>query len=138
MRRRVLDRLAAMGMVDDGALAAAVVSSRRASAYGRLRIESDLDRLEVDPAAGASVAATSAEAEVERARLALERTAQPGSGAIRPPFGGRPRSWPGAASMPKPSQRCSASTSTADPAARRLRMCCQPLPNRPALVYDPC
>lgn len=67
----VLDRLAAMGMVDDGALAAAVVSSRRAKAYGRLQIESDLDRLEVDPAAGASVAVTSPETEVERARLAL-------------------------------------------------------------------
>jgi regulatory protein len=76
----VLDRLAAMGLVDDGALAAAVVSSRRASAYGRLRIESDLDRLEVDPAAGASVAATSAEAEVERARLALDSRRIPDRG----------------------------------------------------------
>ena len=67
----VLDRLAAMGVVDDEALAAAVVSSRRANAYGRLQIESDLGRLEVAPGAGAEVAATSPEAEVERARRAL-------------------------------------------------------------------
>jgi SOS response regulatory protein OraA/RecX len=58
-------------VVDDEALAAAVVSSRRANAYGRLRIESDLGRLEVAPGASAEVAATSPEAEVERARRAL-------------------------------------------------------------------
>jgi regulatory protein len=67
----VLDRLAAMGMVDDEALAATVVSARRERAYGRLRIAADLDRLAVDPDASAEAAATSTEGEVERARRAL-------------------------------------------------------------------
>jgi regulatory protein len=69
---QVLERLQGMGVLDDTALAAAVVSSRRARAYGRLRIESDLARLEVDPAVLAPVAATSAEAEATRARAALD------------------------------------------------------------------
>jgi regulatory protein len=76
----VLDRLARMGVMDDGALAAAVVSSRRANAYGRLRIQSDLDRLEVAPATGAEVAATSPEAEVQRARRALGSRPAPDPG----------------------------------------------------------
>ncbi len=76
----VLDRLAAMGVLDDRALATAVVSSRRASAHGRLRIAADLDRLEVDPAAVAVAAATSHEAEVERARLALGARRSPDAG----------------------------------------------------------
>lgn len=76
----VLDRLAAMGVIDDRALASAVVSSRRASAHGRLRIASDLDRLQVDPAAVSAAAATSAEAEVERARLALGARHSPDAG----------------------------------------------------------
>ncbi len=76
----VLDRLAAMGVIDDRALAAAVVSTRRASAHGRLRIEADLDRLEVEPAAVSAAAATSAEAEVERARLALGARRTPDAG----------------------------------------------------------
>ncbi len=67
----VLDRLAAMGVVDDEALAVAVVSARRERAYGRLRIEADLDRLAVDPDTGTRAAATSAAGEVERARRAL-------------------------------------------------------------------
>ncbi len=67
----VLERLAAMGVVDDEALAAAVVSARRERAYGRLRIAADLERLAVDPDTGAEVAATSAAGEVERARRAL-------------------------------------------------------------------
>src|SRR6185437_14244767 len=66
----VLDRLAAIGAVDDGVLAAAVVSSRRAHAYGRLRVDADLERLRVAPDARA-VAETSAGDELERARLAL-------------------------------------------------------------------
>ncbi len=69
---RVLERLERIGVLDDAALAAAVVSSRRAHAYGRLRIEADLTRLEVDPAAGDPVAATSAETEADRARQALQ------------------------------------------------------------------
>lgn len=76
----VLDRLAAMGVLDDRALASAVVSSRRASAHGRLRIAADLDRLEVDAAAVAVAAATSHEAEVERARLALGARRSPDTG----------------------------------------------------------
>jgi regulatory protein len=67
----LLERLAAIGMVDDGALAAAVVSGRRADAYGRLRVRHDLERLEIPPDVEAAVAATSAEAELERARRAL-------------------------------------------------------------------
>jgi regulatory protein len=66
----VLGRLSAIGAVDDGALAAAVISSRRAHAYGRLRVEADLARLQVDPDARAA-AETTAGDEVERARLAL-------------------------------------------------------------------
>jgi regulatory protein len=69
---RVLDRLRGMGVLDDAALATAVVSSRRAHAYGRLRIEADLARLEVDPAVCAPVVATSAETEADRAREALQ------------------------------------------------------------------
>jgi regulatory protein len=68
---RVLGRLQGMGVLDDTALASAVVSSRRARAYGRLRIESDLARLEVDPGVSAALAETSAAAEVDRARAAL-------------------------------------------------------------------
>src|SRR5438067_1344252 len=43
----VLERLSAIGAVDDGVLATAVVSSRRAHAYGRLRVAADLERLRV-------------------------------------------------------------------------------------------
>lgn len=68
---QVLERLQGMGVVDDAVLATAVVSSRRAGAYGRLRIESDLARLEVDPDVSAALAETSADAEVDRARAAL-------------------------------------------------------------------
>jgi regulatory protein len=68
---RVLERLQGMGVLDDAALAATVVSSRRAHAYGRLRIEFDLARLEVDPVVSATLAETSAAAEVDRARAAL-------------------------------------------------------------------
>jgi regulatory protein len=68
---QVLERLGSIGAVDDGALAAALVSSRQGNAYGRLRIEFDLERLQVDPAARAPLTATSPEAEVERARRAL-------------------------------------------------------------------
>jgi regulatory protein len=74
---RVLERLRGMGVLDDAALAAAVVSSRRAHAYGRLRIEADLNRLEVDPAVGDPVAATSAETEADRARQALHARRAP-------------------------------------------------------------
>ncbi len=66
----VLGRLSAIAAVDDAALAAAVVSSRRAHAYGRLRVEADLARLQVDPGARAAAETTAAD-EVERARLAL-------------------------------------------------------------------
>lgn len=67
----VLERLAAIGLVDDDALAAAVVSSRRADAYGRLRVEFDLDRLGIDGETGAGHVATTAQAELDRARGAL-------------------------------------------------------------------
>ncbi len=72
----VLERLAAIGAVDDGVLAAAVVSSRRAHAYGRLRVDADLERLRVEPAARA-VAETGAADELERARRALEARGAP-------------------------------------------------------------
>jgi regulatory protein len=75
----VLERLSAMGAVDDGALAAAVVSSRRAHAYGRLRVDADLERLRVDPAARAPVA-TDAGDEAERARRALAARGAPDAG----------------------------------------------------------
>src|SRR6185312_4599065 len=66
----VLKRLSAIGAVDDGVLAAAVVSSRRAHAYGRLRVDADLERLRVSDDARA-VAHTTAGDEAERARQAL-------------------------------------------------------------------
>ncbi|HEY3766750.1 MAG TPA: RecX family transcriptional regulator [Gaiellales bacterium] len=67
----VLERLAAIGLVDDDALAAAVVSIRRADAYGRLRVGFDLDRLGIDEETGAGHTATSAADELDRARRAL-------------------------------------------------------------------
>jgi regulatory protein len=73
----VLHRLSAIGAVDDGVLAAAAVSSRRAHAYGRLRVDADLERLRVAPEARA-VAETSAGDEAERARLALRSRGAPG------------------------------------------------------------
>lgn len=72
----VLERLSAIGAVDDGVLAAAIVSSRRAHAYGRLRVDADLDRLRVDPAARAA-ARTDAGGEIERARRALAARGAP-------------------------------------------------------------
>jgi regulatory protein len=75
----VLERLAAIGAVDDDVLAAAVVSGRRAHAYGRLRVDADLERLGVDPAARA-IAETDAGDEVERARRALDVRGAPGRG----------------------------------------------------------
>jgi regulatory protein len=68
---QVLERLRGMGVLDDAALASAIVSSRRARSYGRLRIASELARLEVDPDVSAALAETSADAEVDRARAAL-------------------------------------------------------------------
>lgn len=68
---QVLERLGAMGVLDDDALASAVISSRRAHAFGRLRIESDLARLDVDPDVRAALATTSAGAELDLARAAL-------------------------------------------------------------------
>jgi regulatory protein len=75
----VLERLAAIGAVDDGVLAAAVVSSRRAHAYGRLRVDADLERLRVAANARA-VAETTAADEAERARLALRSRGAPDPG----------------------------------------------------------
>ncbi len=72
----VLERLSAMGAIDDGVLAAAVVSSRRAHAYGRLRVHADLERLRVAPAARA-VAETTPGGEIERARRALAARGAP-------------------------------------------------------------
>ena len=72
----VLERLSAIGAVDDGLLAAAVVSSRRAHAYGRLRVAADLERLRVSEAARA-VAHTTAGDEAERARQALRSRGAP-------------------------------------------------------------
>jgi regulatory protein len=75
----VLERLTAIGAVDDGVLAAAVVSSRRAHAYGRLRVDADLERLRVDSAARA-LAATDPGDEAERARRALAARGAPDAG----------------------------------------------------------
>jgi regulatory protein len=75
----VLERLSAIGAVDDRVLAAAVASSRRAHAYGRLRVDADLERLRVDPDARA-VAETDAGDETERARRALGARGAPGRG----------------------------------------------------------
>ena len=110
---QVLERLQGMGVLDDAALASAVVSSRRARAYGRLRIESDLARLEVDPDVSAALAETSAGAEVDRARAALgsrHRRAR----ATRRNCAERRSFWPGAASTARPSRPRSASTTSAD------------------------
>jgi regulatory protein len=75
----VLERLSAIGAVDDGVLAAAVVSSRRAHAYGRLRVDADLERLRIDPAARALAAADAGD-EAERARRALAARGVPDPG----------------------------------------------------------
>ncbi len=75
----VLERLSAIGTVDDGVLAAAVVSSRRAHAYGRLRVDADLERLRVDPAARALAGADAGD-EAERARRALGARGAPDPG----------------------------------------------------------
>jgi regulatory protein len=75
----VLERLAAIGAVDDVLLAAAVVSGRRAQAYGRLRVDADLERLGVDAASRALVE-TDAGDEVERARRALRARGAPDPG----------------------------------------------------------
>jgi regulatory protein len=72
----VLERLSAIGALDDAVLAAAVVSDRRARAYGRLRVHADLERLRVAPAARA-VAATDAGEEIDRARRALAARGAP-------------------------------------------------------------
>ena len=72
----VLERLSAIGAVDDGVLAAAVVSGRRAHAYGRLRVDADLERLRVDPGAR-GVAETTTGDELERARQALSLRGAP-------------------------------------------------------------
>jgi regulatory protein len=72
----ILKRLSAIGAVDDGVLAAAVVSGRRARAYGRLRVDADLERMRVDPGAR-GVAETTARDEAERARQALSMRGAP-------------------------------------------------------------
>jgi len=72
----VLERLSAIGAVDDGALAAAVVSSRRARAYGRLRVDADLERLRISENVR-GVARTTAAEEAERARQALRSRGAP-------------------------------------------------------------
>ena len=141
MRRGCSTGCAAMGVIDDAALAAAVVSSPAGErVYGRLRIEADLDRLEVDPAAvSAARGRRSAEAEVERARRALGARRTPGCRRPgRPPAGG---GVPGPARLRRRDRR-----GGARPRRRRLirrppgggARAVTPLPNRPALVYDPC
>jgi|GraSoiStandDraft_4_1057263.scaffolds.fasta_scaffold199390_2 regulatory protein len=72
----VLERLSAIGAVDDGVLAAAVVSNRRAHAYGRLRVDADLERLRVAEDARAAAETTPGD-EAERARLALRSRGVP-------------------------------------------------------------
>jgi SOS response regulatory protein OraA/RecX len=67
----LLDRLAGVGMIDDGALAGRLADQRRASGHGRLRIEHDLRRLGIDPAAG--TAGEDAVGELRRARAELVR-----------------------------------------------------------------
>ena len=67
----VLDRLGAVGLVDDDALAGAVVSTRRADGYGRLRVGHDLDRLGIDGETGAAHATTTTQEELDRARSVL-------------------------------------------------------------------
>jgi regulatory protein len=78
----VLDRLVAYGAVGDAALAESVVSSRRRTGHGRLRIRADLERLVVDSAVRGAVLSDDAEdeAELARARRELERR-----------YGGRPK-----------------------------------------------
>jgi regulatory protein len=76
----VLDRLAAIGLVDDDALAGAVVSARRTDGYGRLRVRHDLGRLGIDRETTAVHAATTAEAELRRARAALGSRRAPATG----------------------------------------------------------
>jgi regulatory protein len=67
----VLDRLAALGLVDDDVLAGAVVSARRADGYGALRVRHDLDRLGIDGETTAVHATTTPQAELDRARAVL-------------------------------------------------------------------
>jgi regulatory protein len=67
----VLGRLATLGLVDDDALAGAVVSARRADGYGRLRVRHDLDRLGIGRETTSAHATTTTQAELDRARSAL-------------------------------------------------------------------
>jgi regulatory protein len=76
----VLDRLAGIGLVDDDALAGAVVSARRADGYGRLRVRHDLARLGIDGETTEAHAETTAEAEIDRARMALGSHRAPATG----------------------------------------------------------
>jgi SOS response regulatory protein OraA/RecX len=77
----VLDRLAACGAVNDAALAESVVSSRRRTGHGRLRIRADLERLVVDPEVSGVALGDEAgdEGELTRASRELDRR-----------YGGRP------------------------------------------------
>jgi len=76
-----LDRLERFGLLDDRALAGAVVDQRRRQGHGRLRVAADLERLAVDPDVAAEALAPEAgdEGELARARRELDRR-----------FGGRP------------------------------------------------
>jgi regulatory protein len=74
----VLDRLGALGLVDDDALAGAVVSARRAGGYGALRVRHDLHRLGIDGETTATHATTTAQAELERAQAVLGSRRAPG------------------------------------------------------------
>lgn len=67
----LLDRLAGVGMIDDGALAGRLADQRRASGHGRLRIEHDLRRLGIDPAT--ATAGEDGIGELSRARAELVR-----------------------------------------------------------------
>jgi regulatory protein len=69
--REVLERLTAVGALDDGALARAIGEERRRAGHGRLRVEADLDRLAV-AAHARPEAAGGAQDETARARGLVE------------------------------------------------------------------
>jgi regulatory protein len=74
----VLERLVELGQVDDRRLAGAVVESRHAQGYGRLRTAHELVRLGVDdPAAAAALATLPGDERPEAERVARRRFGPP-------------------------------------------------------------
>ena len=69
--QETVERLRRVGLVDDQALAAGVAERTRSRGHGRLRVEHDLQRLQVDPGSSAEVLAEQPDQERERAHAVV-------------------------------------------------------------------